>query len=181
MIQVYPHNEAFLYSKQEMVKILRANWPELLERFHLKNVSGLLEHYDDRTYEQIRKAHMTTFLELGENEVFALIGGGYASNGFSTEALRNADFCLNNLGRYQMILTDYAEWIGKTINRILGVERSYCNMKIKLLWMEHADEVTMREENSGQIIQLNAKEDWIRICSPHEVFQSEHRKRLVQI
>lgn len=168
-IQIYPHNADNLYSKREMIRILRDNWPDLLERFHLKDISGLTKKIDDYTYGQLREAHVTTLLELGENEVYALMGGGYASNGFSTEALRNADFWMNRLGEFQQAVVSKAEWIGKTINYLLGVEAAYCNLKIELLWISEKDEVTMCERNSSHIVQLNAKESWLWICKPWEV------------
>lgn len=51
---------------------------------------------------------MLTFLELEENEVYGMIVGGYTSNGFSTETLRNADFRMNTLGVFQLIVKDNA-------------------------------------------------------------------------
>ena len=76
MIQIVPHNEEDLYSRREMVRIIRDNWPNLLKRFHIKGVTGLTEKLDDHAYGEIRNANITTLLELGENEVYGMIGGG---------------------------------------------------------------------------------------------------------
>ena len=48
----------------------------MLEKFHLKDVTGLTEKFGDEEYKQLREAHATTLVELGENQVFGLIGGG---------------------------------------------------------------------------------------------------------
>jgi hypothetical protein len=170
MIQIYPHNAEDLYSRRELVRILRDNWPELIERFHLEGVTELVEKYDDHQYGQIRDAHISTFVELGKNEVYGMIGGGYMSNGYSTEALRNADFWMNRLAVFQKIVKDNASWIGKTINEYIGVAASYCNMIVQLLWIDNADKVTMVETASGLIVQIDTQENWIRICKSNEVF-----------
>ena len=117
MIQVYNHQAEDLYSNQDMIRIIHDNWPELIEKNHVKGVLGLEEKIDNHTYGLFRKGGVSTFVELGENEVYGLIGGGYASNGFSNEAVRNAEFWLNRLGVFQLNIKDNAMWIGKTINR----------------------------------------------------------------
>lgn len=171
MIQVFPHNAEDLYSRRELVRILRDNWPELIERFHMKGVAGLTEKFDDHAYGEIRNANITTFLELGENEVYGMIGGGYASNGFSTEALKNADFWMNRLRGFQLIVQNNAAWIGKTINQMSGREDQFCNMEMKLLWIDNKDKVTMCETQSGLILQADTRGNWLRVCRPHEVFE----------
>lgn len=170
MIQIYPHNAEDLYSRREMVRIMRDNWPELLEKFHIKEVSGLTEKIDDHQYGEIRNAHLLTFLELGHNQVYGMIGGGYSSNGFSTEALRKADFWMNRMGIFHLIVKNNAVWIGKTINQLNNVDVNYCDMKMRLLWIDNADKVTMAEVVSGLIVQVETKENWIRICQAHEVW-----------
>lgn len=171
LIQTYPHNAKNLYSKREMVKILRDNWPEVTERFHIKEMTELTEKLDDHTYGKVREAHAFTMLELGRNEVYYPIGGGITSSGYSVSALREADFWMNRLGAFQLCLKDNAEWIGKMINQGKDTVDKCCFMKIKLLWIDNADKVTLCEVNSGMIIQLNAKENWLRICKAHELFR----------
>lgn len=137
----------------------------------MKGVAGLTEKFDDHSYSEIRNANITTLLELGENEVYGIIGGGYASNGFSTEALRNADFWMNRLGVFQLVVQNNAVWIGKTINQMSGREDQFCNMEMKLLWIDNKDKVTMCETQSGLILQADIKENWLRVCRSHEVFE----------
>lgn len=177
MIQVFPHNAENLYSRRELVRILRDNWPELMERFHIKGVTGLTEKIDDHDYGELRKANITTFLELGDNEVYGMIGGGYASNGDSMEALLNAGYLLNLLSLGQLWVKDKSDRIGRTINQLTKREGSYCDLQVKLLWID-ANEITMCETNSGLILQLNIKERWLRICWPHEVFGYDSLGRL---
>ena len=173
MIQADPHDADDLYNMQEMVRILRDNWPELMRKSHMQGVTGLTEKMDDHAYGIIRNAHITTFTELGENEVYAMIGGGYAANGFSLEALRSADFWMNRLESFQLVVKENVEWVGKTVIRMCGKSEQHCDMKIKLLWIDNVSKVTMCEEYSGLIIQMNIKENRLWICEAHEVFESE--------
>ena len=174
MVQIYLHSEDHLYSKQEMVRIIRDNWPGLLERFHLNGVSCLSEKVDDSSYEMLRKAHISTMVELGENEVYGMIGGGYASNGYSVEALRKADFWEKRLEVFQNIVVDNAGIILKTIEENFDV-CSNPYMNIKLLWMDHADKVTLAEKIRNLVIQIDVKANFIRICEPYEVFMDSNK------
>lgn len=169
MIQVYHHQAEDLYSKQEMVRIIRDNWPWLIEKFHIDGALELEEKFDDHAYGEIRKAHVGTFVELEEGEIYGMIGGGYASNGFSLEALRNADFWLNRLGTFQKVAVENAVWIGQTINRMVDSDKKYCDMKMKLLWVDNADKVTLCEENTGLILQIDTRKGQLRLCQWHEV------------
>lgn len=170
MIQVYNHQAEDLYSNQNMIRIIHDNWPKLIEKNHLKGVTGLEEKIDNHTYGLFRKGGVSTFVELGENEVYGLIGGGYASNGFSNEAVRNADFWLNRLRTFQTIIKDNAVWIGKTIDHKIGMKAELCQMIIKLLWIKNADKATMYERNSGLIVQIDTGKRRLRICKGHKVF-----------
>lgn len=170
LIQIYRHDAEDLYSKIEMVRILRDNWPETVERFHMGNVAELTEKMDDHQYGMLRDAHAMTFVELGKNQVYFPIGGGYMSSGHSASALRQADNWLNRLSAIQLNIKNNAEWIGKTINRYMGRIEPYCNLQIRLLWIDSIDKLTMCELNSGLIIQAETAEGWIRVCRVSEVF-----------
>ncbi len=50
-------------------------------------------------------------------------------------------------------------------------------MDIKLLWMDHADKVTLVESVRKLIIQIDLKADFIRICEPYEVFAEDREKK----
>lgn len=56
LLQVYEHNDPLLYWRREIIKILNANWPELLDKFRLKEVHSLAEKFDDEQYKQLREA-----------------------------------------------------------------------------------------------------------------------------
>ena len=78
MIQIYPHKEAHLYTKKELLKMIEENWPELLKPHHIKGAVRLSVQLDDEQYGVLRDAHATSFVELGENKVCML--GVWCSN-----------------------------------------------------------------------------------------------------
>lgn len=172
MIQVYPHNAQNLYAKQEMIQIINENWPELIEAYCLKD-AYLPDPLDDNTYELYRKAHISTFVQVGTKGLCSSFGGGYASNGFSVEALRNGDFWKKRFTMFEKITLSNVEWIGKNIDSMYGKINKRCVLKIKMLWMDSVDEITMCEEISKSIIQINIQSGFMRICKPAEIFLKE--------
>ena len=171
LLQVYEHQDPLLYWRKELVKIINDNWPELLDKFHLKEVQGLTEEFDDEQYKQLREAHITTFVELGKNQVFGMIGGGYMSDGSSGEALRAADFWHNRLKIIQKIFIENMDILCGLIEQV--VESESKEYKVKLLWVDSEQEFTFCELNRHVIIQLNLKDGYWRACLPFEVFGFE--------
>lgn len=110
----------------------------------------------------LRNAHALSFMELDKNQVYFPIGGGYISSGHSMSALRQADIWLNKIKGIQIYIKNNAERIGKTINQYIGRKEQNCNMRIRLLWVDSKDMITMCELNSGLIIQAETGERWIR-------------------
>ena len=168
LLQVYEHKDPLLYCRRELVGIIYDNWPELLEKFHLKEVSGLSEKYDDEQYMKLREANISTFVELGENKVFGMIGGGYMSDGSFGEALRAADFWHNRLKEIEELFVENIDMLCGLIGQV-----SVCESKeyiVKLLWIENEYEFTFCEMNHHVVIQLNLIERYWRVCKPFELF-----------
>lgn len=171
-LQIYDHNAEHLYCKQEMVRIMRDNWPELLEDNRIQGFARLQEEIDDEKYEMLRQAHISSFVDLGEGEMYGLIGGGYASNGYSTLALRNADYWGRRIEQIEKRMADNMSVLKPVVEDICG--RSIPVMKLRLMWIEGTvgkDETyTMAELDSGLIVQMNVSSWYLRICHAYEVF-----------
>lgn len=168
LIQIYPHNKANLYSTQDMVRIIYDNWPQLIEKNRLKDIIRLGQDIDDEAYAKLRKANISTFVQIRENEVFGIIGGGYMSNGFSTEALRNADHWLNTLKIRERILIENIDLILRAIKVVNNTV--YNNLNFQLLWLESDEKLTLLEKTNIVIVQFDFQEGMIRVCKPFEVF-----------
>lgn len=162
LIQVYRHKAEHLLSQQEMVRIIHDNWPELIERIHLKGIDGLTETVDDAMYEIARDNSCTTFADLGPGQVYGMIGGGYASDRSSTEVVRWHDIWMGRMQVFEEIIKEQVVWITE--------QTGSKELDVNLLWTEDADKVTMIEKNSGMILQIDMTENWLRVCKLHEVF-----------
>lgn len=174
LIQVYPHADSDLYSKKDMLVILQKNWPELLEQFRVPGFVQLNENLTDHEYGEIRKAKAISFVELGEKQVYGMIGGGCASSGLSLDAIRNADFWSDRITELQECLVENAELIGKSIIKIQNDKSaSYLCMDIKLLWVDNENQILVVDKKTELIIQLNTMEGFIRICTLDEFFGYE--------
>ena len=166
-IQIYPHKKKALYSTQEMVRILYNNWPELIKKNHIVGLSGLAEKLNDSDYENLRRAHASTFVEIAPDNVFWGIGGGYMSSGLSQEVLHKKEYQLRFLSNAQDIIIYNHFIIKKTVKNMCALHCDY--YKYNLLFFSK-DELTVAEKNNRKIIQIIFSQSILRICEPQELF-----------
>lgn len=164
-IQVYPHNKPYLYATQELVRIVYSNWPQLLEPYHLKDVVSLAEDMDDEQYSMVREAHATTFVQVEENQVYGLIGGGYMSDGSSGDALRSADHWHNCMKHYEIILRENMSVILTTMEKAKDGP-VITDLDVILWYFESTDDITLYEKNNQLGIQMLLEEGRIRVFKP---------------
>lgn len=130
-LQVYPHNMPYVYSKQELLKIIYRNWPEIMEQYKLQ--ARLTEDISDEKYDKIRKKHMMSLVEIEGNIYFSL-GGGYASDGSSNDAVRKADWWHNRLKTIELQLCEDIKCIFEMISSVKGIS-SKREMKLSLYFI----------------------------------------------
>ena len=172
LIQIYPHNKPHLYSTQEMIKIIDKNWPDLLKRNLIKG--DLTVSVNDAEYDELRKAHITTFVQTEPNRMFGVIGGGYMSNGYSQSALSASDFWHNICRKIEKDIINQS--IFGIIDAIYQVrDKCNCNLKIKLLFFKTENDVVLFETTNNVIIEINYTEGYIRVCDPVEFFVTDKK------
>jgi hypothetical protein len=66
------------FSQQHLLRIVRKNWPHLLEPFKMKGITGLSPKLDDRSHSVLRNSGVAIIVEI-DGEVFGLLGGGISS------------------------------------------------------------------------------------------------------
>ena len=106
LLNVYPHKKPYLWTHIKLIEIIHNNWPELIEENRLDEVVSLGEKLDDKSYRKVRRNNANTLLELGENQVYGLIGGGYSSDGSSIKALRISDYWHNCMMEIESFIHD---------------------------------------------------------------------------
>lgn len=107
-IDIVPHseeNKAHLWANKKYLQIIKENWPELIENYQLKDIR-LSESVDEAAIYQLRGAGVTTFTELEDGTVYALIGGGYATDRSSTRAVMQADRLRRLTGDVEYVVTE---------------------------------------------------------------------------
>lgn len=161
-LNVYPHKKPNLWSHIKLIEIIHNNWPELIEKNKLEGVVGLNEKLDDKSYSKIRKANMSTLVELGENKVFGLIGGGYASDGSSVEAVMTTDYWHNYIRKIELYIRD--EYQNFKIQMLpldpLSIEKI---IEVKLLTLTE-EELILLEKQRNVIIKVDYNSGNIRMC-----------------
>lgn len=105
-VDVVPHpNEDrdtdYGWVRQELVEIVKSNWPKLCEPCVLKGVTGGV--VTDEQKKELRRKNVNTIVQIG-NDVIAPIGGGVTTAGTSTLCQILADKFLNDLGKCQSYL-----------------------------------------------------------------------------
>jgi hypothetical protein len=99
LINVYRHKETNIWSKQELLRIIKQNWPVLLEDFHLKTCIGLETTISDEEYGELREVGMNSGIQIGD-EVFIGPGGGITAAGTSVKIQRSVDDFLEDIEYY---------------------------------------------------------------------------------
>jgi hypothetical protein len=78
-VDIHRHGSA-AWTRQEMLKIVDANWPHLLDRFRGNNVVNASFSPTDLELKDLRDANVNTSLRIGTATVAAM-GGGLATDG----------------------------------------------------------------------------------------------------
>jgi len=182
MIQVYEHPDPeklgnssktpknpFGYSKQEMISIVYRNWPELIEGYKLQG-SAYLEHpITDEDYSELRKAGVSAFADIGDGNVFTLIGGGYMADGTSGDAVNQADHWHNLMSICQHNIVNNVRQILDDIEELLG-RKAEPNLQISLLLIEDGN-VLLAEKTNGVIIEIEKNKARMRCILPQHLLE----------
>ncbi|WP_026894328.1 hypothetical protein [Clostridiisalibacter paucivorans] len=179
-LNVYSHRKPYLWSHIKLIEIIYNNWPELIEKNKLEGIVGLTEKLDDKGYSMLRKANATTLVEIGENNVYGLIGGGYASDGSSTEAVRTSDYWYNYIRKIELYIRDDYQSFKRQMLPFdpFSMEKI---LQIKLLTLTE-EELIFLEKQRNFIIKADYNSGNIRMCKLSslldEFLYTSQRRRL---
>lgn len=175
-INIYPHSKPNLWAHQKMIEILYNNWPDSIEKFHIKEISSLSKKIDDKTYAQLRKAGVSTFVEIGKCKVFGMIGGGYASDGSSIEAVREDDYWYDYLSRIEFYIK---ENYYRFKQQMLCFDKRSMDkpLKIKMLNLTNAELIILEKERMV-LIKCNYKNSNISMSRLRDIIYENSYPRL---
>lgn len=170
-IQIYPHSKEYLYSTQEMVRIIHNNWPDLISRYKITGAICGTEKITDKMYEMLRKNGVSACVDLGNETLYMSFGGGYASDGSSLEVTRNSQYWKSIMKQYQHLVVREVHGIIKAIYQ-LGNKKVNCNLDFSMICFTD-DGITLFESNNGVCLQLFRTKGFCRICYPKDLFIDE--------
>lgn len=100
-INVYQHGN---WSNLDVVEIVHANWPSVIDRFRLKGIQSLAIVPDTGIVKTLRDVHINAILQLKDGTIYAPPGGGYMTDGTSMEVVMAAD-------RHARTIKAWEDWI----------------------------------------------------------------------
>ncbi|MDF1496153.1 hypothetical protein [Caproiciproducens sp. CPB-2] len=173
-LQVYRHQKKHLFASQDLVRILHDNWPELISNRKLNDVLSLYPHApSDEEYDCLRKAHVLTMVEVKPGTVYFPLGGGYASDGSSTDAVRLSDHWHNLLKRIEIEMVSKPKELISAIKTICENDEQAADMSFKLIAVS-GQELLLFEERNSIVMQFFLNTDRpARLCRPADLYPSD--------
>ncbi len=166
-VQIYPHAKNNLYSTQEMIKIIHDNWPDIISRFKINGV--LTQKVTDADYALLRKAGVSSFVEVDGEIIYGIMGGGYATDRSSIEVTRNADYWNQLMRNCQKIIVSEVNGIIGGIGRLLGRDANI-HLEFELICLND-NEFTLYEKANNVCLQLYRDKTYYRLCLPADLFR----------
>ncbi|WP_444659953.1 hypothetical protein ACRQV7_06960 [Caproiciproducens sp. R2] len=173
-LQVYRHQKKHLFASQDLVRILHDNWPELISNRKLNDVLSLYPHApSDEEYDCLRKAHVLTMVEVKPGTVYFPLGGGYASDGSSTDAVRLSDHWHNLLKRIEIEMVSKPKELISAIKTICENDEQAADVSFKLIAVS-GQELLLFEERNSIVMQFFLNTDRpARLCRPADLYPSD--------
>lgn len=103
-IDILRHNEDNLWSRTEFLKIVKNNWPELLEPCRTHGIKGA--KYTDEEIGQLRKSGINSPIEIDGNVYYPILGGGISLAGTNISNFIAAKSLINQIREVEMQIID---------------------------------------------------------------------------
>ncbi len=100
-VRPHPRNGGIEWSNQELLRIVHANWPELIEANVLNGILGT--ELTDGEKHELRRNNVNSAVEI-DGKAIAPLGGGMAGDGSSVLCTHYASRLLRDLRRHEEIL-----------------------------------------------------------------------------
>ena len=125
-VRLHRDPESLGWVRQDLLKIVHSNWPEVLDGHELKGVLGT--EITDKQRKEIRRKSANAASVLGNKTIYS-IGGGTMANGSSTLCRVYAMKLLHEIRRHQSYFDDRPSevlsafrWKGKELNGEVNFE-----------------------------------------------------------
>ena len=153
-IQIYPHRSN-PFVKGELQEIVAHNWPELLLPFPLDD-GHLTEEVTDEVRLILRKKHILSPIEI-DGKIYFPSGGGYASDGSSVRAVREADDFWNQMKLLEIWILQNQSIIRREMLEFIPKE-NFSEVLHFRLWKFSHTEISVFEIENRVMMEYNLSE-----------------------
>ncbi|OGU60968.1 MAG: hypothetical protein A2X64_02890 [Ignavibacteria bacterium GWF2_33_9] len=80
LLDIYRHGDQFVFSKQDLLKQIKHNWPEILKPFEATGFEGVTKTFNDEDISRLRKVGINVVNVIDDIAIFP-IGGGLSTAG----------------------------------------------------------------------------------------------------
>lgn len=143
-IQIYRHHSN-PFVKEELLKIIVYNWPDFLSTFCMDDVH-LIEPITDEDRALLRKNGAISLVEI-DGKVYFPPGGGYASDGSSIRALREANALWNQMKLMEEWIFKNQSFIYQEIMQFIPKNQFVERLHFKLRDFSHTKIIILEAEN----------------------------------
>ena len=174
MIKVVSHNKKNVWTHKNYIQAIEENWPETIRKSKMDNMT-LTEFVSEENHYKLRKAGITTFTQLDNGNLYAPLGGGYASDRSSTRAVRKCgNFMYMLADAEKLIVENFWLWMKheEELEVLFPDNKAAINIKLIEMWK---DNYLLKEEATDLHIRLELKNNiWnITICEKQKIFEKE--------
>lgn len=158
-IQIYRHHPN-PFVKEELLKIIIHNWPELLSPSYMEE-GHLLEPITDESRALLRKNGALSLVEI-DGKIYFPPGGGYASNESSIRAVREADAIWNQMKLMEEWIFKNQSFICQEMMRFIPKAQFLKRLQFKLRKFSYKEitvvEITIFEVENKVLLEYNLLE-----------------------
>lgn len=97
------------WTKQEFVRILHRNWPEVMAKYRIHGVVAGPKPMSDDDIGKLRKRRYTGFLLMPDGTLYMGPGGGYSTDGTSTDVVWKRNELLRTCRHLASLVRDHLE------------------------------------------------------------------------
>lgn len=148
LIDIHPHRGGF--TNQKLLRIVKDNWPEIIEPHTLNLAIGLPSNWSDDDIGSLRKAGIDPILQISDGPVLMSMGGGITTAGNSRLNKREAHIIKTDVPQLQKSFTDPTYGVAAYFKSTYG--KNWEDLKFKVKSFERPMEI--EEMTTGEVVQF---------------------------
>lgn len=120
------------FADDDLLEVVLETWPETLEKFRIRALlhRGPPETRAER--DERRRSGITSYIPLSNGSLYAPMGGGVASNGWSLRVIQKADDLIRLAGKNEADFRTHADRIRDRLREATGIDLPVLRPKISI-------------------------------------------------